>query len=114
MSKSTAFLICVACLMAIFFCSILYAESVEEAPVSGIITALVAVTTGYIGLQVTNNGVIGKYYRPELDKNTKHEMPATTWTVGYADVQLEEPDAGEAAKKPGKRESGKGGGNGGV
>ena len=98
MSKSTAFVICVVCLMGIFFCSILTAASLEDVPISGVITALVAVTTGYIGLQVTNNGVIGKYYRPELDKRGKdddqQEPPLPAYTYGRFTVEPPEEGTG--------------------
>jgi hypothetical protein len=62
--------------MVIFFCLILSGAPLEDVPVNSIVTALVALTTGYIGLQVTNNGVIGKFYRPELDNGSKEKEPA--------------------------------------
>jgi hypothetical protein len=70
--------------MTIFFCLLISGAPVEDIPINGVITALVALTTGFIGLQVTNNGVIGRFYRPELDRNNKGvtELPEPlTWST---------------------------------
>jgi uncharacterized protein (DUF983 family) len=76
MSKSAAYVICVSCLMAIFFCLLFTVKDAANLPVSAVITGLVTVTTGFIGLQVTNNGVIGKFYRPELDGRGSRDADA--------------------------------------
>jgi hypothetical protein len=56
-----------ACLTLVFLCLLLAHADAGNIPVGSIITGMVTVTTAFIGLQVTNNGVIGKFYRSELD-----------------------------------------------
>jgi hypothetical protein len=43
-------------------------DKVKELPVAETLTALVGIGTTYIGLQVANNGVRGKYFEPELQR----------------------------------------------
>jgi hypothetical protein len=57
--------------MLVFFCLFFTADDADSVPVGTLVTGIVGVTTAYIGLQVTNNGVIGKFYRPELDDRVR-------------------------------------------
>jgi hypothetical protein len=84
MNKGKAYIICMGCLTAIFFCLLMVHAEPAAIPVGAVITGMVTITTAYIGLQVTNNGVIGKFYRPELDDRNR---AITTATSGYAQCE---------------------------
>jgi hypothetical protein len=64
--------------MLIFFCLYFKADTVDELPVGALITGMVSITAGYIGLQVANNGVTGKFYRPELDDRNRRDADAVS------------------------------------
>jgi hypothetical protein len=74
MSKGTAFIAGLSCVMVVFFCLLVTHTDPKDIPVGAIVAGIVSSTTCYIGLQVTNNGVIGKFYRPELDDRNKNEV----------------------------------------
>jgi hypothetical protein len=71
MRKSTAFTIGIVALMLIYGSLFYKATTIAEIPIGSIITGIVSLTTAYIMLGVANNGVKGKFYRPELDSQNK-------------------------------------------
>jgi len=78
MTKGLAFFICLVAIMLIFLAMFLYVaiEKQENTliPVSGCLTALVGITTAYMGIQMANNGVKGHNWRQEMfDSENKME-----------------------------------------
>jgi len=66
MSKSTAFLIGLLLIAAFGGAAILRPDGIPA--LSPTLTAIVALVTTYVGLQVANNGVKGKFFNPDLYK----------------------------------------------
>lgn len=68
MSKSGAFVTIVLCVMLVFVGALIMVcrGKITDLPVGVTVGALVTMGTTYVGLQVANNGVKGKFYREEL------------------------------------------------
>jgi len=76
LSKGKAFTMCFWAILIIystmFFAGILK-DNLALVPVSECLTALCSITAGFIGFQVANNGVKGKFFNAELyEKENNH------------------------------------------
>ena len=66
MTKSTAFIVGLICLMGIFIA--MYVSD-DDTQYGAIITGVVGLTTLYMGASVANNGVKGAFFREELNEH---------------------------------------------
>jgi len=66
--KTTAFWLSFLALLAIYFITLFKDPDVLKTIAGGIIWAIVAAGGIFQGANVADNGVKGKFYRPELDK----------------------------------------------
>ena len=64
MSKSAALL--VGLILIALFGGLAFFWPERTAALAPVLTAIVTLVSAYIGLQVVNNGVRGKFYNPEL------------------------------------------------
>jgi len=64
MSKSTALL--VGLLLIALFGGLAFIWPERDAALTPVLTAIVTLTSAFIGLQVANNGVKGKFFNSEL------------------------------------------------
>ena len=68
-SKGKAFVLCFVSVNGIFIAmtiAALVSGDLSIIPVTVCVTALVTITTAYIGLQIANNGVMGKNWNQEM------------------------------------------------
>jgi len=76
-TKGAAFAVCVAAVMVVFMSLFALAVKIGDAaviPAAAILTALVTVTTAYMGIQMANNGVKGHNWNQEMfDSENKQE-----------------------------------------
>jgi heme A synthase len=72
MSKSTALLIGLIIITLFGIFAFLYPERNSQLAV--ILTAVVTLVSAYIGLQVVNNGVKGKFYNEDLHRAENGEI----------------------------------------
>jgi len=63
-SKSTALII--GLILIALFGIVAFMKATDAVILSPILTAIVALVSAYIGLQVANNGVMGKFFNPDL------------------------------------------------
>jgi hypothetical protein len=73
MSKSVAYVIGMVCIMIIFllmFAIALIKGLFDLIPVGMVLTAVVSLTGGYMGIQVVNNGVKGKFWNQDMHNST--------------------------------------------
>ena len=77
MSKGKAFVLCFIAIMAIFLSMFLFVAIKDkdlEIPVKECLTAIVAVTTAFMGIQMANNGVKGHNWNQDMfDSENKQE-----------------------------------------
>jgi len=79
MTKAFAFTLSVILIMFMFcILIVMYLKKIDvkDFPTGAFLTAIVAITTSYMGIQVVNNGVLGKCYRKEvaeLDRINKED-----------------------------------------
>ena len=70
LTKAKAFIICFIAIMSIFFCMFIFTaiknKDIEAIPVKECLTAIVAVTTAFMGIQMANNGVKGHNWSQEM------------------------------------------------
>lgn len=73
MSKGKAFFITVICIMVLFLlCGLLLLfGKLSDIPISAFLAAIVSLSAGYMGIQVANNGVRGKWYQSEIPENDR-------------------------------------------
>lgn len=64
MSKAAALIVGLSIIVLFGLLAVFYPDG--SAPLGTILTAVVSLTGGYIGLQVVNNGVRGKFFNSEL------------------------------------------------
>jgi len=78
MNKGKAFIACLVMVMVIFLSTFLYVaikdKGADFIPVTACLTALVSVTTAYMGIQMANNGVKGHNWNQDMfDSENKRE-----------------------------------------
>jgi hypothetical protein len=70
MRKGKAFLVCLIAVMVIFISAfvlvIIKDKELSFLPVTGCLTALVSVTTAFMGIQTANNGVKGHNWNQDM------------------------------------------------
>jgi predicted neutral ceramidase superfamily lipid hydrolase len=69
-SKGAAFMAVIICIMLVFIIAALMVilGKLTDIYVAAVLTALVTMGTTYVGLQVANNGVRGKWFREEIQQ----------------------------------------------
>jgi len=70
LGKSAAFIICMI-IISTMFLALVFIQFVGKAngfPIGAFLTVVVGMGTAFIGLEVTNNGVRGKYFNQEVAK----------------------------------------------
>ena len=69
MTKGRAFVMCyvaVNSILAVMIAVSFFAKDFGLIPVGGCLTALVSITGAYIGMQIVNNGVMGKNWSQDM------------------------------------------------
>lgn len=68
-TKGGAFILGIIAVVGLAVFSVLLVPETVSAVIPGAVLGIVGVTTAYIGGNVADNGVKGKYYNPALDTN---------------------------------------------
>jgi hypothetical protein len=88
MTKGKAFGLCLLAVMVIFLCVFLLVAlkggELSIIPVTACLTAVVTVTTAYMGIQTANNGVKGKYWNQDM-YDSENQKPPADKTEGSGD-----------------------------
>ncbi|MCL2722005.1 MAG: hypothetical protein FWD47_11795 [Treponema sp.] len=68
-SKTMAFIFCMSAIGAMFIitAALHLFNKYEGFPIGAFLTATVSMGTSYMAIQVTNNGVKGKYWNPQMN-----------------------------------------------
>lgn len=66
-TKGSAFLLGLSAIIGLSVFACLYAEEETGSVIRGAVIGIVGMTTAFIGGNVADNGVKGKYYNPNLD-----------------------------------------------
>lgn len=79
-TKGGAFIIGIIAVVGLAVFSALLVPETVPAVIPGAVLGIVGVTTAYIGGNVADNGVKGKYYNPALDP----KAPVTPGSIGFS------------------------------
>lgn len=78
-NKGGAFIVGILAVVGLAVFSVLLVPETVPAVIPGAVLGIVGVTTAYIGGNVADNGVKGKYYNPALDPKT----PVKPGPIGF-------------------------------
>lgn len=79
-NKGGAFIVGILAVVGLAVFSVLLVPETVPAVIPGAVLGIVGVTTAYIGGNVADNGVKGKYYNPALDP----KAPVTPEPIGFS------------------------------
>lgn len=79
-NKGGAFIVGILAVVGLAVFSVLLVPETVPAVIPGAVLGIVGVTTAYIGGNVADNGVKGKYYNPALDT----KAPGAAGTIGVS------------------------------
>jgi len=79
-NKGGAFIVGIIAVVGLAVFSALLVPETVPAVIPGAVLGIVGVTTAYIGGNVADNGVKGKYYNPALDP----KAPVGSGTIGFS------------------------------
>ena len=69
-TKGKAFVLCFIAIMVIFLCMFILAaikdKDLADIPIAACLTAIVSVTTAFMGIQMANNGVKGHNWNQDM------------------------------------------------
>ena len=66
MNKTLAFIMSLAAITLFGLAALVFPDKMAAEPLKAVLTAIVSLATAYIGLQVANNGVRGKFFNQAL------------------------------------------------